>query len=45
MNFSIFRRSSPHQLSDVSEYLDNKLADIVSACSKSSCSKFQFLIY
>ena len=30
-----FRRPVPHQLSDVSEYLDNKLTEIASNCSKS----------
>jgi hypothetical protein len=37
----VFRRSYPHQLSDVGEYLDNKLTDIASDCSKSSSGKFR----
>jgi hypothetical protein len=39
INFFVIRRSCPHQLSDVGEYLDNKLADIASACSQSSSGK------
>ncbi len=42
INFSVFfsRHLFPHQLSDVAEYLDNKLTDITSACPKSPSGKY-----
>jgi hypothetical protein len=37
--FFVFRRLFPQQLSDVSEYLDNKLTEITSTCLQSPSGK------